>query len=496
MIDTEVPAQPRAVSRIRTAVAKLVAGKAWPAEPPETTSASGFGVTNAPNWYKNMFKIATDRLAVYTDAEEMDNTVDEAAAALDLLADNAVNSEGGAQQSFWIDYESGSAVAPVVKTLIEDTIERVRWHEKAYSITRDTLLYGDTFLQLVVDPDLQLCRLMWMPPSTMVRNEDQQGLLIEPGSGDEGDDWPFEQYLTSPKRKVAEFYAWQMMHIRWNRRNSSEYGRSHFYTARTSWKKLQAMEEAMVINWLTRAFARLLLILDVTGKTDDEAQEVIKKFISELSVRKIASGVEGAQTLSVVKDIFIGRGIHDIAGKPIEGLTDVKVLDTSTTGFTNLNPVEYYQNKMLISLHVPKAYLGLERDINAKATLVQQDRRFARSIRRVQSVISEAIAASVNFSLVVNGVDPRLVPYLVMWPAPSIADVVTESIALKNQAAADTLLVQMGVIDREYVAMKHLRMSPTEWAQVVERVQAEAARTVGTVGAVGDEDREDANGGG
>jgi len=462
--------QPTRMQRFAAGVAKRLAGKLWPT-PSTVTTTAGVGTGEGQQLYRAFIKVSSKRKAVYRDVLEMDATVDEVAGALDILADNAVSAEGGAEESFWVAYEDGSNVPEDVRALIEDTIRQTGWQEKAYAIARDLLLYGDNFLQYVLDEDLNIVRLMWMPPPTMVRNEDPQGLLMEPTVDGE---FPYEQVLPGTETVSARFFAWQIEHMRWNHSGGRVYGRSLYYTARTAWRKLQAMEEALVINWLTRAFARLLFTIDVTGKTKPEAEQMIRDFIQSLQTRKIAAGVEGAEQLSVVKDIFVGKGMHEIGGKAHAGLTDVEVLDTSNSGFTNLDPIEYLRSKVIMSGKVPKAYLGLEKDINAKATLVQQDRRFARTVRRIQSTLSRSIKHTINLQLILKGFDPTKIQYLLMWPAPSIADVVTASIALRNNTKAAEALLAQGVVDQEYVALKYLRMSPTEWVAVQKRVQAQA----------------------
>ncbi|GAG49303.1 unnamed protein product, partial [marine sediment metagenome] len=93
----------------------------------------------------------------------------------------------------------------------------------------------------------------------------------------------------------------------------------------------------------TRAFARLLFIIDTTGKGPLEAAAAIEKFKSTLKTRQVATDTKGAQQISVVKDIYIAKTFRTEGGKVQPGLTDVKVLDTSNTGFWNLSAIEYYQ---------------------------------------------------------------------------------------------------------------------------------------------------------
>jgi hypothetical protein len=239
------------------------------------------------------------------------------------------------------------------------------------------------------------------------------------------------------------------------------------------------MEEALVINWLTRAFARLLFILDVTGKSPKEAEAHVKQFAQSLTTRKIGSGTQDDQSLSVVKDIYIGRTMHEIAGKAYPGQTDVKVLDTSNTGFWNLSAIEYYQNKVITSLRIPKAHLGIERDVNAKSTLQQQDKRFVRMVRRIQQVLSGAITDTIDLQLALQGYNPSEIDYQLMWATPSWEDALEESRAVLNFASAAEKLMKNGLIDKELVQTRYLHMTDVE----IKRANAEAKSNMATTSA-------------
>ncbi len=452
---------PSRLGRLRRRIARLLAGNDWPKA--SSTTVGGIGAELFSTLAAPFMGTSTKRIEVYRDMEEMDDTVDEVSTSLDILADNAVSAVGGSQKSFWIAYYDSDAVSRDIRLLIEDTLQRTRWYEKAYGIARDTLKYGDTFLQYVISNDGRVLRLMWMPPATMDRQEDAQGRLYPNGEA-------FVQVHPSTRIPLAAFYPWQIEHLRWNHTGSNMYGRALGFTARTSWRKLQAMEEALVINWLTRAFARLLFILDVTDMTEKEAVAHIRNFKNRLLTQKVAKGVEGVEKLSVVKDIFIGRAYHEIGGRAQQGLADVKILDTSNSGFTNLEAINYYRGKVVMSMRVPKAYLGLEKDINAKATLEQQDRRFARTVQAVQKLLSEAIRHTINLQLALSGIRKDSVPYLVMWPPTAIGDAVASAQSLRLNAVADKELVALGVIDAEYIATHHLNMPQVEWEALKARL--------------------------
>ena len=74
---------------------------------------------------------------------------------------------------------------------------------------------------------------------------------------------------------------------------------------------------------------------------------------------------------------------------PVRGGDTGTRIDTLAGGSntTAIEDVEYVQKKLFAALKIPKAYLGYDEDIGAKATLAQEDIRFSRTIQRIQKTI-------------------------------------------------------------------------------------------------------------
>jgi hypothetical protein len=401
--------------------------------------------------------MSTKRIDVYEDMDEIDDTMTEGERALDILADNAVNSEDGGISYFTVSYDGKASRQ--ARNIIEEFIERIDLRQNIYSITRDTIKYGDNFQQVVVGDDNRIYRLIYMPPDSMRRNEDEYGQLM---TGEERGKWAFEQYDPGTTNLIAGFLPWQIIHIRWNRPEKSKYGRPLLMAARPAWKKLIAMEESLVINWLTRAFTRLLFKLDVTGKTEKEAQLYIKTFMKELTTRSLTAKTKGFLHMVVAKDIAIGQQRNSFGGRWEESLNDVKVLDTTNTGFTNITAIEYFRDKFVSGTGVPRAHLGLEKDINAKATLEWQDRRFSRTVRRIQSLMSEFIIYLIRMELALRGLDWRKVKPNIRWENPATTDEFTDSQTFLNNTMAAQTMDALGIFDPQWFLKKRLKLSPEE----------------------------------
>jgi hypothetical protein len=419
-------------------------------------------------YYWGADDISTTRTQLYAEMEEMEATMPEASRALDILADNAVSAPKGVRRTFTIRFDEGETEASEPhQQIIRSLIDRLQLQEKSYAIARDTLKYGDNFLQVIVGNDLHVNRLMYMAPNSMRRNEDQQGLL-KTGRGDSA---AFEQFYPSTSKRIAWFYPWQIAHLRWNRAGGSKYGKPLLAPARYPFKKLQSMEEALVINWLTRAFARLLFEVDVSGKTPQEAQAYLQAFMRNLKQRSRSESQSMAHRLTVAKDLVIGKSYRNQGGKFDPSLDKISIVDTSNTGFWNITAVEYWREKLITATGIPKAHLGIEKDVNSRSTLQWQDERLiARMVRRIQVVLSELVHHLITLELILQGIDPDSVHYVLEWPEPSLLDDLERSQMAENYAAAAERLIKYGVADQEWIAIHWLGMTPNEWKAVKGRI--------------------------
>jgi hypothetical protein len=90
--------------------------------------------------------------------------------------------------------------------------------------------------------------------------------------------------------------------------------------------------------------------------------------------------------------VFVQNSVDEDYFLPVRGGESGTKIDTLAGGQNTaaIEDVEYIQKKLFAALKIPKAYLGYDEDVGAKATLAQEDIRFSRTIQRIQkTVISE-----------------------------------------------------------------------------------------------------------
>jgi hypothetical protein len=88
--------------------------------------------------------------------------------------------------------------------------------------------------------------------------------------------------------------------------------------------------------------------------------------------------------------------------------------------WTGIDDLEYVKTKMMAALKIPKAFLGYDEGISGKATLASEDVRFARTIQRLQRIISSELSKIAIVHLYAQGYrDESLVDFEIELTNPS-----------------------------------------------------------------------------
>lgn len=414
----------------------------------ETTTEQGRQEegASAGDFYYQKIAMERTRLAGYLDYELMDNEHPELSSALDIYSDNSIAGEESEDQRFAIDSEDEK-----VKEVLEDINKRTRIDQEIWPLTRDLCKYGDEFEEIVVNSAGLVVRIKALPQNTMYRNEDPYGRLVVERA--------FEQKNNTGK-VVVQFEPWQIAHFRNRTSRKGQYGKSILAPARRLFKQLQMMEDGMVIGRLSRAHMRYVYKIDVGEMAPPEAEAHVESVKRRVKKKRRLNPMTGkfdvtTNPMSAEEDLFVGVRQGSPAGVDrLEG--------QSRLG--EIKDVEYFQNKMFTVIKVPKSYLGLERDVNAKATLTNQDVQFARTIRRIQKVgLQNGLKKIYDIGLLLQGYDLTKVEYEILFPAIKTIDEVQKWQVEKAKAEVAKIYgVDVNVLTDDFILSYFLGLTDEE----------------------------------
>ena len=308
-----------------------------------------------------------DRMARYSDFSEMEATP-EIASALDIYAEECVSPDANGRCLHV--YSENRKIKELLETLFYDTLNvnfnLVMW-------VRNLVKYGDFFIFNDVSPEFGVINAYPIPITEMEREE---------GFDPDNPSAVRFRWITQGNQVLEN---WQVTHFRLLGNDAFlPYGSSVLESARRIWRQLILIEDAMLVYRVIRAPERRVFYIDVGNVPPEDVSNYIEQARTSLKRNSVVNKSTGQvdlryNPLSVDEDYFI----------PVRGGDSGTKIDTLAGGSNTaaIEDVEYVQKKLFAALKIPKAYLGYDEDIGAKATLAQEDIRFSRTIQRIQKTI-------------------------------------------------------------------------------------------------------------
>ena len=328
---------------------------------------------------------AFDRMSRYSDFSEMEGTP-EIASALDIYAEETVASD---EQGKVIHiYSENRKIQEILENLFYETLNvefnLVMW-------ARNLCKYGDFFLFNDVHPDFGVINAYPISISEMEREE----------GFDPNDPMAVRFRWVTQGNQLLE--NWQVSHFRLLGNDAFlPYGSSVLEAARRIWRQLILIEDAMLVYRVIRAPERRVFYIDVGNVPPEDVTNYIEQAQTSLKRNQVVDKDNGQvdiryNPLSVDEDYFL----------PVRGGESGTRIDTLAGGQNTaaIEDVQYIQKKLFAALKVPKAYLGYDEDIGAKATLAQEDIRFSRTIQRIQKTIISELNKLAMVHLYCHGYD-------------------------------------------------------------------------------------------
>lgn len=348
------------------------------------------------------------------------------------------------------------------KQEIEDLFDNIRMQDHLWDITRNTVKFGDNFIELIVDlnkPKEGIKKIKILDPKYIFRIENEYGALLGfvqqiprkadwEAFGQQGETLANSEYIALSK--------YQIIHFRLLNSDPAfyPYGKSIAALARQTFRSLKLMEDAMLIYRLSRAPERRIFYIDTgalpASKSERYIEKIKEKFKSEKYYSRYRQNIDGRYNpLSPDEDFFL----------PISGRHSNTRIETLPGGqnLGDVDDVKYFRDKLLASLKIPKDYV-VEKDQSPerKANLSQLDAKFARVIVRVQRSIEIGLEALAQRHLVLKGYPATIAKNLkIELPEPSDMYIkrrldVDEQKARTVQAVKGLQIFPMDYIYREY----------------------------------------------
>ena len=303
----------------------------------------------------------------YVDFDQMEYTP-EIASSLDIYADE-MTTHSDLQPMLKIKCPN-EEIKAVLKSLYHSVLN-VEYN--LFGWCRTMCKYGDLFLYLDLDERIGVKNVVGLPPQEVERLE-----------GEDPTNPNYVQYQWNSAGITLE--NWQVSHLRilGNDRNAP-YGTSVLEGARRIWRQLTLLEDAMMAYRIVRSPERRVFYIDVGAIAPQDVEQYMQKVMTQMKRHSVVDEKTGNidlryNPLSIEEDYYI----------PVRGSSNTKIDNLQGGQFTGtVEDVKYLRDKLFAALKVPQSYLTMgEGATEDKTTLAQKDVRFARTIQRLQRVVT------------------------------------------------------------------------------------------------------------
>lgn len=333
---------------------------------------------------EGLLKFDADRKKRVALFDEMDS-FGLVASVLDLYAEETTQPDYDKQRRVWIESNNKKMV-----TQGDICLTNLQIEDRVTGIARRLAKYGDEFRRHIYEAGKGVLGWRVTQPGDVQRIEDRYARLV--GFKEAG------KMFRQKSRDTS--WPWDYTHFRLMGKDKDDlYGTSMLEAMFRPWRQLALTEDAMLMYRLRRAPDRNAIFVNVGSMDPTEAAHWLnvyrKKFRKHEFVDPASSQYRKQYNpLTPLEDVFLAvRNGDEVRVEPLSGAGNVgEVYD-----------LEYFRDAFFGAARVPKAYLGFEGEINAKATLIMQDVRFARGCKRLRSGVIQGVRNTLDIHYVLSG---------------------------------------------------------------------------------------------
>jgi hypothetical protein len=386
-----------------------------------------------------------ERLSRYSDYNEMEYTP-ELHSALDIYSDEATCRN-----------DSGDVIEITSKNAeIKDSLEQLFFdiidiNFNAWSWMRHFCKFGDFVLFVDANEENGILNLIPIPINEVEREEGY----------DPKDPMAVRFRWLTKGNTILE--NWQVIHFRLLGNDAYlPYGSSVLEPARRIWRQLILIEDAMLVYRIVRSPERRVFHIEIANTPPEQVDAFMELVKTQMKRNTIVDPETGRvdlryNPLSVEEDYYL----------PKRGEQKSQIDTLSGGQFVgDIEDVQYIQSKMFAAIKIPRAYLGYDEQIGSKATLAQEDVRFAKTIERIQALFTAELNKIAIIHLYLLGYRAQdLTNFTISMASPSTvaAQQRLELWRMKLEVAG---MASEGVFDRGFVYRKIFGLNDKQIAAI------------------------------
>lgn len=225
-------------------------------------------------------------------------------------------------------------------------------------------------------------------------------------------------------------------------------GQSLFYNIFKIWRELSLLENAILLNRVTKSAIVRLINVQVGDMAKEDVPNVMRK-IKQLIEQKAA----------INKDVGMSEytnpgPIENNIYIPVHGETGNVTIESvgGDVDAGKLTDLEYFRDKLFGALRVPKQYYGFVGDnagFSGGESLAIISSRYAKMIKRIQAVMCQCITDIVNLYLLNRNLDSYVNKFKIKMQPPTTSEDIDrrDNLSSKVQITGDIMNLMSDIED-------------------------------------------------
>jgi hypothetical protein len=394
--------------------------------------------------YDSNYYMHQNRMQLYTDYEMMDKDPI-ISAALDIYAD-----ESTLEDQFGDILTIKTNNTNIQKILYNLFYDVLNIEFNLWPWIRNMTKYGDFFLKLDIANELGVINARPFSSYEVERWEE---------FNEETGEYKIKfRHASSPNLMYDVF---EVAHFRMlSDSNFLPYGKSMLEGARKEFQKLTMLEDAMLIHRIMRAPEKRIFKIDIGNIPPNEVDAFMEAVINKMKKIPHVDPNTGNYNLkfnlnNMLEDYYL----------PVRGGQSSTAIDTLPgMTFTGIDDINYVKDKMMAALKIPKPFLGYAEAVEGKTTLASMDIRFARTIERIQKIVTSELYKIAIIHLYAQGFDDEdLIGFELQLTAPSIVYDQQKVALMTEKMTLATAMKDSKLVSDKYIYEFIFNMSEEQW---------------------------------
>ena len=234
-------------------------------------------------------------------------------------------------------------------------------------------------------------------------------------------------------------------------------GQSELSSVFKIWRQLTLLENSALLNRITKSSVVRMISVEVGDMPKEQIGghlQSLKSLMEQKTALKTGESMsEYTNPGPIENNIYIPThgGVGAISASSVGGDFDPK----------QLSDVSYFQNKLFGALGVPKAFFGITEDgagFNGGTSLAIQSSRYAKSVKRLQNTLSQAITDLVNLMLLDRGLVKYINKFSIRMQAPITQEELDRRDNKRNKVGViNDIMQHLGEIQNPVIKLKILK---------------------------------------